>query len=192
MIKFTTQRPAFSMLTAIGVMLIMGLLSSFILSTSASTGEETFAQYHKEQAVLLSEAYTEAAILAVLNNDMAPIGANCVTNLNANITTLVQGGVAVGTPNTGRGYLVNVTIRYITNTIPLDPRPTNIFPANCPNILNLDAGGNIINFNHSFGVQEVPNLSVIIDVYVRYKNIAYPNPAAAPWVTYHRRTLQKI
>jgi len=195
---FTPLRPAFSMLTAIAVMLIMGLLSGYILNTSAGTGEETFAQYHKEQAVLLSEAYTEAAILNILNTDMAAVGAACVQNMQADITTLDQGGVAgvaADVANLGRGYHVDVRIRYITNTIN-NPRPTNITTGNCAGgILNLDAGGNIINYNHSFvpvAGATIAHLAAVIDVYVRYKNVAYPNPANAPWVTYHRRTLQKI
>jgi len=173
----------------------MGLLSGYILNTSAGTGEETFAQYHKEQAVLLSEAYTEAAILNILNTNMAAAaGAACVQNMQADITTLDQGGI----PDPGnftRLYRVNVRIRYITNTI-INPRPTNITTGNCAGgILNLNTAGNIINYNHSFvpiATTPISHLAAVIDVYVRYKNVAYPNPANAPWVTYHRRTLQKI
>ncbi len=195
----TNQRPAFSMLTAVGVMLIMGLLSSYILSTSASTGEETFAQYHKEQAVLLSEAYTEAAILAILNNNMALAGANCVTNFGAggagvDITTLIQGAVADATTVLqGKGYHVDVNIHYIANKA-TNPRPTNFTTTKCSTILNLDSGGNLLDFNATIpgDPNPVPSVSAIIDVYVRYRNMAYPDPSTAPWVTYHRRTLQKI
>lgn len=191
----TNQRPAFSMLTAVGVMLIMGLLSSYILSTSASTGEETFAQYHKEQAVLLSEAYTEAAILAILQQDMSG-GASCVTSLNADITTLIQGGAsspAANVANLGQGYHVDVNIHYIANQA-ISPRPTNFTTTQCSTILNLDSGGNLLDFNATIPgeTNPVPSVSAIIDVYVRYRNMAYPDPSTAPWVTYHRRTLQKI
>ena len=35
-------------------------------------------------------------------------------------------------------------------------------------------------------------LHVIIDVYVEYRDPDHPNISSAPWITYHRRTLQKI
>ena len=188
----TNQRPAFSMLTAIGVMLIMGLLSSYILSTSASTGEETFAQYHKEQAVLLSEAYTETAILAILNTDVNT--SHCIesSGTGMDITTLIQGGAsspATNVANLGQGYHVDVNIYYIANTA-----TPFILGTNCNMILNQDSGGNLLDFNATIPgeINPVPSLSAIIDVYVRYKNMAYPDPSTAPWVTYHRRTLQKI
>ncbi|MGC9350614.1 MAG: hypothetical protein ACP5D3_01345 [Sulfurovum sp.] len=36
------------------------------------------------------------------------------------------------------------------------------------------------------------DLSIIVDVYVEYKDIIQGNIATSPWITYHRRTLQKI
>jgi hypothetical protein len=194
MIYYTTKRPAFSMITAISVMLIMGLLSSFILSTSASTSEETFTQYRKEQAVLLSEAYTEAAMLRILQNNMAAPTPVCINAFTANITNLLQGQAAVAAAdiaNLGRGYHVDVNISYITNTI-ANPRPTNITTANCGTILNLNALGNLLDFNNTFALAPTASLSVIIDVYVRYKNTLSPDIPNSPWITYHRRTLQKI
>ena len=188
--NISNQRPAFSMLTAIVVMLIMGLLSSYILSTSASTGEETFAQYHKEQAVLLSEAYTEAAILAILQQDMSVgVGDICQKTISANITTLIQGAATDATTVLeGKGYHVDVTIHYIVNS-----HGPQFTITKCSTILNV-SGGNLLDFNATSpaDLTPVPSLSAIIDVYVRYKNVAYPNIATAPWVTYHRRTLQKI
>jgi len=35
-------------------------------------------------------------------------------------------------------------------------------------------------------------LSIIVDTYVSYKEPDYPNPANAPDIVYHKRTLQKI
>ena len=186
MLTLHKHRPAFSMVTAIGVMLIMGLLASFILSTSASTSQETITQYHKEQAALLAQAYTEAAILAILKRDVTTT--QCVQTITGDITTLAQNGTAGGSPAQGRGYKVNVNIAYIANT------GTDINTTTCPaaNILNKSSTNALLDFNASYASAPIASLSAIIDVYVRYKNPNYPDVAAAPWITYHRRTLQKI
>jgi len=35
-------------------------------------------------------------------------------------------------------------------------------------------------------------LNIIVDVYVRYQDPDHPAGSSAPWITYHKRTLQKI
>lgn len=181
--------PAFSIATAIAVMLIMGILSSFVLSISSSTAKETYAQYRKEQAALLAQAYTEAAILQVLQTNIL-VGNNCTTALNANITTTVLGAATSGVAliaSEGRGYNVSVNVQYIANGL------TNINTTTlCPNTLNVDSAGLFLDFNASFGVAALAKKSILIDVYVRYKDPMHTNVAASPWINYHRRTLQKI
>ena len=71
--------------------------------------------------------------------------------------------------NIGGFYQVNVNISYIGRDI----------SSSCSNILSTD-----VNTTHS-------PLSIIIDVDVKYQNPDDPR-AAAPWVTFHKRTLQKI
>ncbi len=182
--------PAFSMATAIAVMLIMGILSAFVLSISSSTAKETYAQYRKEQAALLAQAYTEAAILQVLRTNIILNGSNCVTALNANITNTILGDAAVSPlliASEGRGYEVRVNIQYIANA------PTGIITtAPCPNILNVDSLGALLDFNASFAVAASAKKSILIDVNVRYKDPMHTNVGISPWINYHRRTLQKI
>jgi Tfp pilus assembly protein PilV len=35
-------------------------------------------------------------------------------------------------------------------------------------------------------------LHILVDVYVEYRDPDHPNPSNSPWITYHKRTLQKI
>ena len=70
----------------------------------------------------------------------------------------------------GGFYKVNVNISYIGRDI----------SSSCNNILSTD-----INTTNS-------PLSIIIDVDVKYQNPDDPRGASAPWITFHKRTLQKI
>jgi hypothetical protein len=67
-------------------------------------------------------------------------------------------------------YNINVDISYIGNT-------------------NLDASCNTLS---NGVVNEKSPLSIIVDVFVRYKDLDHPAGAGAPDITYHRRSLQKI
>lgn len=158
----TTNQKAFSMLVAIVVILIMGAIGAFVLNLSGKIVSETTAQYQKEQAVLLAKSYTELAIMAVMTNDR--IINDCIEDIDA-----VVGDE--GASENGEGYQVRVRIGYIGNNI-----------NNC-------AG------TRRFGAPSLASpdeLNIIVDVYVEYKDINQPNPNASPWITYHRRTLQKI
>jgi hypothetical protein len=87
---------------------------------------------------------------------------NCVEEIKANIGD---------DPLNGLGYRVIVKINYIGN---------EKYVKNCSNtIVSLD--------NNS-----EDTFMAIIDVYVQYKNLLHPNKASALWITYHKRSLQKI
>ena len=82
----------------------------------------------------------------------------------------------IGTPNSGRGYRVRVDITYIGNSKYL---------AGCTNV-----AANLPN-------SDVDTLSIIVDVYVEYKDISNPSlyngfASYVPWQAYHRRSIQKI
>jgi len=186
---YINQRPAFSLLTAISVMVIMGLLSTFIFSISSSTSKETYGQYQKEQAALLAQSYTEAAILRVLQIDRETT--NCLENFSGDITTLTQNDVASAASviaNNGQGYHIDVDIHYIANN---DSNITAT-PATCGTKLNVTAANADIDYVSSFNAPSTPSVSIIIDVFVQYKDPLAPNVAASPWITFHRRTLQKL
>jgi len=159
-----TQRKAFSMLTAIFVIVLMATVAMLVTSLTGKIVKETTAQYQKEQAVLLSKSYTEYAIMAVMSNDRN--ATDCIENINGRIGANV---------NNGQGYLINARIAYIADS--------NARVGTCAATRILDDSG--ITTAESA-------LSVIVDVYVRYKDPDHPNIGSAPWVTYHRRTLQKI
>ncbi len=159
-----TQRKAFSMLTAIFVIVLMATVAMLVMSLTGKIVKETTAQYQKEQAVLLSKSYTEYAIMAVMSNDRN--ATDCIENINGRI------GASV---NNGQGYLINTRIAYIADS--------NARVGTCAATRILDDSG--ITTAESA-------LSVIIDVYVRYRDPDHPTVSTAPWVTYHRRTLQKI
>ncbi len=62
---FKNQRKAFSMITAIIVIILMATVAMSTMNLSGKMVKETTAQYQNEQAVLLAKSYTEYAILAV-------------------------------------------------------------------------------------------------------------------------------
>ena len=75
-----TQRKAFSMLTAIFVILLMGFVGAMVMSLSGKMVKETTTQFQREQAILLAKSYTEYAIMAVMANDRATV--DCLDTIN--------------------------------------------------------------------------------------------------------------
>ncbi len=154
------QRKAFSLITAIFVMLLMASVGAFVMSISGKIVQETTAQYQKVQAVLLAKSYTELAIMAVMSNDRSGTG-NCIDDI-----TGIVGDTAAKVAN-GEGYSVETNIAYIGQNADI-----------------LSCTNTSINSN-----TDSDELNIIVDVYVRYKDINHPT---SPWMSYHRRTLQKI
>ncbi len=82
----------------------------------------------------------------------------------------------IGNPNIGQGYRIRVYITYIGNA-----RYVN----SCRNVAATLAN------------TDVDTLSIIVDVYVEYKDIMHPSlnnrfSSYIPWQVYHRRSIQKI
>ena len=158
------QRKAFSMITALFVIMIMSAIAATVVSLTSKTIVETTAQYHREQAALLAKSYTEYAIMAVMSNDRN--ATDCIEDIDGRIGPDV---------NNGKGYLVNTRIAYIADS--------NARVSTC-------AATRIL---HDSGIDTTESaLNVIIDVYVRYKDPDHPYLSTTPWFTYHKRTLQKI
>jgi hypothetical protein len=57
------MRNAFSMITAIFIIVLLATVAVFILNISAKTVKDTVFQYKREQAILYARSYTEAAIM---------------------------------------------------------------------------------------------------------------------------------
>ncbi|MDM5271237.1 type II secretion system protein [Sulfurovum sp. zt1-1] len=159
-----TQRKAFSLITAIFLIVLMSSIAILVMSLSGKIIKETTGQYKKEQAMLLAKSYTELAIMTVTANDRNATG-NCITDINANVGSNDP-------TSTGEGYRVRTRISYIGAAGDIQ---------SCADTRELD--------NPSVGNNE---LNIIVDVYVEYKDITQGDITNSPWITYHRRTLQKI
>jgi len=155
------NRKAFSLVTAIIVIVLMATVAMLVMNVSGKIVKETTTQYRKEQAVLLAKSYTEFAIMAVTANDRS---VNCIENINGNNV--------IANDSNGQGYQVDTRISYIGNNV-----TANL--GTCATTRQLSAA------------VKTPgsDLQIIVDVYVRYKEL---DNTAADWITYHRRTLQKI
>jgi len=155
------QRKAFSLLTALVVIVLMATVAVLVMNMTAKITKETTSQFQKEQAVLLAKSYTELAIMAVTANDRA---INCMED--------IDGVNILGTSSsTGEGYRVRTRISYIGSN--------NQNLGNC-------SGTRV--FSNSVVTPE-SSLNIIVDVYVEYKDL---DNSTAKYITYHRRTLQKI
>jgi hypothetical protein len=94
------MRPAFSMITAIIVMILMATVGAFIINLSGKLVQETTTQYRREQAILYAKSYTEYAILAATAK-------KCIRNITSDID-----GTRPQTKK-GQGYHIYVHIEYL-------------------------------------------------------------------------------
>lgn len=152
----TSNRKAFSLLTALIVIVLMATVAMLVMNMTGKMVKETTAQYQREQAALLAKSYTEYAIMAVTSNDRTT---NCLSDID---------GTVGANPANGNGYQIRTYIAYIGH--------------------NAEVGTCSTVFSNSVTEANSP-LNIIVDVYVEYKEA---DNTSAPWVTYHKRTLQKI
>ena len=171
----TKSKKAFSMVTAIFVIVIMAVVSSLIMNVTGKTLKATTVQYQKEQATLLARSYTELAIMYVLYYDRnATIPRSCLETITDHF--------GQASPN---GYDIRMDIHYIGNTTLLE---------GCTKTLSKVAGSTGGTWTKKDSLFDT-TLSLVIDTYVSYKD--YDDPSALASVddrniTYHRRTLQKL
>ena len=150
------MRKAFSMITAIFVIVIMATIAMFVTSLSGRGVKATSNQYQKAQAMLYAKSYTEFAIMAVTAHNRT---ANCVETITGSIGNINEGG-----------YAIRTHIAYIGPTSEI---------GNCSGTRQL---------SNNVTTPSTP-LTIIVDAYVDYKD---PDNTAAPKITVHRRTVQKI
>ena len=177
------MRSAFSMIMAIFVIVIMAGLLALVSTLSGKTVKETTAQYRHEQAALLAKSYTEFAILAIQGHQMSAGGNNClrtVTANNGNPTVVLN----------GQDYRIDIKIQYI------GLRPRGI---GCPPTALAVTGHRSLGHQTTAGAPTTStDVSVTIDVYVQYHDMDIVDALGgtagpdAPWVTFHRRTLQRL
>lgn len=184
----TKHKKAFSMLTAIVVIVLMAGLVAMVTNTAGKLVKETTIQYRAEQAALLAKSYTEFAILAIQGHGTPTTANNCLRT----ITGQIGGNTQV---ENGENYRVEVKIQYIglRNNIANDVCP----PTPSYSVTN----------KYSYGYQtnllandtNSNDISATIDVYVMYHDLELVGALGTahvdndtPWLTYHRRTIQKL
>ncbi len=109
--EWQNQRKAFSMLTAIVVIVLMSTIAMLVMSMSGKLVNETTAQYQREQAMLLANSYTEYAVMAVTGNDRS---ANCLRTINGTVD----------------GYSARIHIAYIGTAAVIGPLGDSTICAN--------------------------------------------------------------
>ncbi len=152
--------------------MLVAIFTILILSLVSSYIFYSSATINKEGEVQYQK---EQAILlarsyteyAVMAIEANDYNTNCIDNINATIGT---------DPSMGMGYLVEVKIRYIGNSK---------YITKCQRIME------------SIPSTDTDTLSVIIDVYVKYKDRSNESlyngySSYVPWFKYHKRSLQKI
>jgi len=157
--KFIKHRKAFSMFTAIFIIVIMATVGAMVMSLSSKIVKTTTVQFQREQAMLLAKSYTEFAIMAVMSND---------TTLNCLLT--IQSDDVIRAETNG-GFNITTQISYIGNG------NGRVTPCSGPQVLSDTA------------VTSESPINIIVDVYVKYRDLDGVNNN---WITYHKRTLQKI
>ncbi|WP_457597344.1 type II secretion system protein [Hydrogenimonas sp.] len=93
------MRRAFSLLTAIAVILLIGTVLALTLSTSTMNVKQTSDLYLKEQAQLLAKSAAEYEILKITGTDFTT---GCYNGANYTV----------------KGFDINTTVHYIGNGIP--------------------------------------------------------------------------
>ena len=174
MINVQTKK-AFSMITAIFVIVIMATVSSLIMNVTGKTIKSTTQQYQKEQAAILARSYTELAIFRVLDHNRSALPLSCLTTFND------QFG------NVNSQYNILVNIKYIGNDSLLDGCTQTILAngtvGTASNVLDTATWTNNIG-----GIDN--SISLVIDTYISYKDFDDINTDRN--ITFHRRTLQKL
>ena len=139
--QFTKYRKAFSMLTAIFVIVIMATVGAMVMSLSGKMVKTTTVQFQREQAMLLAKSYTEYTIMAVMANNRTATCLNTITgnnilntyNVTVNIAYIGNAEVAlcdnflsdkVKTPQSPLNILIDVYVRYPDFDNPADQNIT--------------------------------------------------------------------
>ncbi len=160
---FTKKRKAFSMITAIFVILLMATVGGLIMNLSGKMVQETTSQYRKEQSILYAKSYTELAI-------MAATAKTCVKKITGSAGALPANVLK------GQGYYVEVYLQYVGNN------------STCTNKLTT---GNILNPNSKEAIVLIDTYVHYRDP--EHPNainaVAW---SADSGISYHRRTLQRL
>ncbi len=165
------HKKAFSMVTAIFVIVIMATLSSSIMGLTGKTVKATTHQYQKEQAQLLARSYTELAIFYVIHYDR--------TTTPDCLETITDHFGATG----NNGYDIHINIKYLGNDTLLNGCSKSI-------LADGTVGNSATWTDNGVGKGGInSSISLVIDTYIMYKDFDDPSDRN---ITFHRRTLQRI
>lgn len=114
------MRSGFSMLTAIGIMVLIATVMTLMLMLTTTSADKTTNIYLKEQTHLLARSATEYALLAASGHDYST---NCLENINFKYND----------------YNVTMQLYYIGNNLPCN---ADHLLAN--NIATVDSNGTVI------------------------------------------------
>ena len=145
--------------------LLIAIFTILLLSLVASYIYYTSSSIAKEGELQYQEA--EAKILARSYTEYAILA---LTGNNPIFTCIDEIKADIGNPDSAQGYKVIVNITYIGN---------NKYINKCSNIA------------YMLSDSDEDTLSVILDVYVKYKEHSI-GTLYTPWRVYHKRSLQKI
>lgn len=160
------HRSAFSMITAIFVILLLATVAAFILNLAGKTVEETTTQYRKEQAILYAKSYTEFAIMSATARD-------CIKEIEADVGGTTTQVLA------GQGYRITVSLQYIGNELAGSATCTTLGNA----IVNAESRGAVVLVDTYVSYRNPDHPHAIA-------GDAWDNEH--PGISYHRRTLQRL
>ncbi len=175
MIKVKSKK-AFSMITAIFVIIIMATVTSLVMNVTGKTVKATTQQYQKEQAQLLARSYTELAILYAIHYDRTTTP-NCLEKI------IDHFGDATN------GYDITINIKYLGNDTLLNGCAKTILTNGTVGTAS-DASNTATWVDNATLFNGINNtISLVIDTYITYKDFDDPQHRD---ITFHRRTLQKL
>jgi len=161
--RILKKRGGFILIAAVFMMLAISFLLLRMLASTAEGSQRTINDYIHEQAILLTYAATEEAVLAVSGRDRSVNG--CIATITGRF------------PNQNPILTYTTNIRYIweTNQAAANPASCTALPA---------AGAGYIN---TLTTPETGG-SIMVDVYVSdHAGLGLSEP-----IRYHRRTIQKL
>jgi len=149
-----------------GFSLLVAIFTILLLSLISSYILYISSSIAKEGGVQYQQE--QARLLARSYTEYAVLA---ISGNDKNITCIDKIEADIGSPNIGQGYKIEIKITYIGN---------KQYISRCSNKA------------YTLSNTDEDTLSVILDVYVKYKDLMHSYILKAPWQVYHKRSLQKI
>ena len=148
------------------------ITSVFVIVIMASVGILVMNTTTKAIKETTTQYRKEQAVLLAKSYTEFAIMAVTANDRSVDCIENINGNNVIADDSSGKGYQVDTRIYYIGND-----GTANLATCSGTGVLANDV------------VTDGSDLQIIVDVYVRYKEL---DNTGADWITYHRRTLQKI